>query len=420
MVNFELYTNSKTKNDCFRHEFYNHKDYNVDIAVAFFSSSDLVNELLKNQCRIRLIIRLAPGTNPINLREIINKPGLEIRYYTGKNFHPKLYVFQDKIIIGSSNLTKGGTLYNQEINISIDRNDKRFDKLKNLFNSYWDEAIPLNTEILDEYIRIINEYNEKIKNIENEFDIEINDYIPQKEYSDSLKKAEITNYFSPEVEKYFSKEYDSFLKQHEILEEIYKDTNLRLFKENELPLRLEIDQFISWVKEKKYSQDKDFDPRVLHIKNVREIIPPLMREFINSDYNRKIWEVNNFNKISSNFKNKETIAQLTYEKLFDTLLIINAFREHMERFVKNAQEKFFVMNKENNVKNKISTLLFGKDDFRLRLVHAINKSPKVSHMNQSSYKELLGWVNRENIPICNDRTLKTMNWLGFNITCPRK
>jgi hypothetical protein len=33
-------------------------------------------------------------------------------------------------------------------------------------------------------------------------------------------------------------------------------------------------------------------------------------------------------------------------------------------------------------------------------------------------QETYGWVNDEDVPICDGRTLKSLQWLGFNVPAP--
>lgn len=61
-------------------------------AVAFFTESDVVNELAHSSCHVRLVVRLGFPTSPNALSAIINNANIELRYYSDKSFHPKLYI----------------------------------------------------------------------------------------------------------------------------------------------------------------------------------------------------------------------------------------------------------------------------------------------------------------------------------------
>lgn len=44
-----------------------------------------------------------------------------------------------------------------------------------------------------------------------------------------------------------------------------------------------------------------------------------------------------------------------------------------------------------------------------------NPEYKLNEFGRSAVQELLGWVNKEGIPICNGRTVKALRYLGFNV-----
>ena len=71
----------------------------VYIAVAFFTESDVVNSILDNGCHVRMIVRLGFPTYPAALQQLIKKHNIEIRYYSDKSFHPKLYIFGDRVAL---------------------------------------------------------------------------------------------------------------------------------------------------------------------------------------------------------------------------------------------------------------------------------------------------------------------------------
>jgi HKD family nuclease len=69
---------------------------NVYIAVAFFTESSVVESLIANGCHVRLVFRLGFPTNPSALQELMELPNVEVRYFTGHSFHPKIYIFGEK------------------------------------------------------------------------------------------------------------------------------------------------------------------------------------------------------------------------------------------------------------------------------------------------------------------------------------
>ena len=124
----------------------------VYIAVAFFTHSQFIKNLVSNNCKVYLIIRLGFPTNAHHLKEISNLDNVFIRFYTGTEFHPKLYVFDESgAFVGSSNLTGSGIHTNQELNIFIEPEDPVFETLKEIFFDYWEHASPLTIDVLNKY-----------------------------------------------------------------------------------------------------------------------------------------------------------------------------------------------------------------------------------------------------------------------------
>ncbi len=111
---------------------------NLYIAVAYFTETDVVEHLIDKGCHIRLIVRLGYPTNPDALLKILRKPSIEIRFFTDRSFHPKLYIFGDQeALVGSANLTRSAIMSNQEVMVSIAGGDERLNELATLFSEYW-------------------------------------------------------------------------------------------------------------------------------------------------------------------------------------------------------------------------------------------------------------------------------------------
>ena len=132
---------------------------NVYIAVAFFTEESIVEELLTKGCRTRIVVRLGFPTCPDALQRLMGKVGVEIRYFTGHAFHPKVYIFGDKAaLVGSANLTRSAILTNQEVVVSVDSDDPRLTELSVLFGDYWNEAKVLDSVALDTYRAIFQQF----------------------------------------------------------------------------------------------------------------------------------------------------------------------------------------------------------------------------------------------------------------------
>jgi len=387
------------------------KDTVVYIATAFFSNSDLIKSLISQGCEIRLIIRLSSGTNGEKLKEIIDNENVSIRYYTSDDFHPKIYIFGDRsAIIGSSNLTKKGVQTNQEANIEIDAEEPVFEDVENIFFEYWNFAEVLTKEVLNRFINI----QDDILSAKTRFDRKLKEDIGEVTFPNidrGKKKEKKDEVFRSD----FKRKYQIFLNKYYLLEEIYKNNNI---KKSQLPIRIEIDRFLSWIRDYKAIKETYLQMPVRQRNDLEVFIKDNKKEFIESQYEYiTITENELYPKIKESFKNKENIDNLNEDELFESLMIVNAFKERRRFFLggENAmKEAFFTENSIDKVKSVIKYLLYGKGDYIDRITNCIfNEEYYLRHFGKSSIKELYGLMNDENIPLCNERTFKSMQYLGF-------
>jgi hypothetical protein len=63
-------------------DYYAQQNSFIFIASAFFTDDSLIQKVVANKGRVRLIVRLNEPTSPKALKRIIDHPEVEIRYYT--------------------------------------------------------------------------------------------------------------------------------------------------------------------------------------------------------------------------------------------------------------------------------------------------------------------------------------------------
>ncbi|OBZ18910.1 hypothetical protein A8L34_05005 [Bacillus sp. FJAT-27264] len=408
-----IFSNSMKRSDYLSDEMLKFaKNSEVDIAVAFFTNEKFLMDLIDSGCSIRLLIRLGFPTDGISLKRIFEyKNKIQIRYYTSKSFHPKLYIYgNDVAFLGSSNLTNAGIKTNQELNVSIDSEETIFGELKDLFEDYWTEASVLTLEYIKEYIEIIKEL--KTRNIEVEKTI-INKFgdssYPNIIRIDKKKKSK-----SREFEQGLLKRYQSFVQKFRTLRDIYESTGLR--KASELPIRIEIDQFLNWIREEKAYGDNYLKPPIESDK-IREFIIENINDFYNSDYAYLENTIANYATMIENLGSLEAIESINKEQLSNCLLSIHAFLgqvRHNKGGRVKFTEDFINLNGIESIKESFKYLLFSEDTHTKKITNCIyNPDYKLIKFGISCVQELFGWANTEEIPICNERTYKSMQYLGF-------
>ncbi len=259
----------------------------------------MIKKFIENNCHIKLIIRLCHVTDCRSLKKLVDKENIYIRYYTSRNFHSKLYIFGNSIAyVGSSNFTDGGMISNQEINVGITPDDNRFDNLVELFNDYWNYAEVLTHDVLDNFLEIQSKYKKDLEKIERQMENDIADKMDDINfpnvirYTDKKRKTQENIFISS-----FLKRYQIFLQRYKLLEQIYLSTGKIKFNNN-IPLRLEIDQFLSWIREEKAKSEKYLNVRKKEDRVLKKRVPTFIESFIKRKSNYK-WLYQNYNKIQS-------------------------------------------------------------------------------------------------------------------------
>lgn len=410
-----LFSNTNKRKDFLRDAMNNYgANTDVMIAVAFFTDEKFVENMIKNGCNVKLIVRLGFPTSYQSLESILGRKNVHIRYFTSTRFHPKLYIYGNDIaFLGSSNLTDGGLLGNQELNISIDSEELEFDELKEIFYDYWEKAAVLTEEILKKY----KETTYGLKRHLDDVNRKIIDEIGKHEYSnvtnpDQGKRKNKVN----DREQELLKNYQTFLTSFEQLEAIYKSAGERIISEEVLPVRFEIHRFLNWIRDWKANHDLFQKAPVRRGEELAEFIRENIEQYKAQGKKDDFYEtINRYRSLNQQFSSTEKINSLSKEELRDTLSLITAFYEHTRHSKEFSwKEEFIENNGEERIKKSLEYLLYGKDDFRKRIAKSIcDKEYALVHFGESSIKETYGWVNKENIPIYNGRVTKSMQWLGF-------
>ena len=205
-----------------------------------------------------------------------------------------------------------------------------------------------------------------------------------------------------------------FLSNYRKLESIYKSFGKR--KETSLPLKIEIDQFLSWIREKEAIGDT-FKINKLSDNEIKERVNNLFKSFCNDNYISEEY-IKNYNFCIDNLSQSK-IDNISEDDLYKCLLFINAFRDREKRYsggnIDMRKENFFKNNSIDKIKETIKYLLYNtNEEYETRMAKCINDNNlKIKSFGESSVKELFGIINNEDIPPCNDRVLKSMQYLGF-------
>lgn len=416
-----LYSNRNSRSDFVRNAI-THYATGVDsvyAAVAFFTEANLLKELLLSK-RIRLIVRLGFPTSPTALAELLELKNIELRFFTDKSFHAKIYIFGDHVaLVGSANLTRAAVMTNQEVVVTIPADDPRFLELAGLFAEYWEDAKVLTKEELDKYNASYRMYAQLQKDID-DFDKNVIDeigHVVAKNINRGIKKESKENIF---LESY-RKSYQEAISAFNVIRGVYKGVGQRKVPENKIPLRLEIDSFISFVRDK-HAQVDAWEKAPLCSGEVQKgKIRVLVEEWLKTPwpYFENTIVNGNYPLIKKAFASKETIMALNDDDLFDALAVAHSFGDRF-RFYKGSTPtqkiEFFKNNDGKRIRDTLAYLIFGADEPVKRLANVIfNPKYKLNEFGQANAQEIMGWVGGNDFPVINGRTTKILRFFGFNV-----
>ncbi|WP_320720055.1 phospholipase D-like domain-containing protein, partial [Enterobacter sp. 296B2] len=379
----------------------------------------VIDSLLEKGCHIRIIVRLGFPTSPFALEKLLSHKNVEARFFTNNSFHPKLYIFGDRLLlVGSANLTNAALLTNQEVMVSLNSEDHRFEELTSLFSNYWESANVLSKEAIKDYKNIYNKYSKLSSQIIN-LDNEVLDKIGDINYSNINRGKKHTSQSSIFLESY-RKSYQTSVYAFECIEEIYSSFQ-RKVPEEQIPLRLEIDSFFSFVRDYYATQETWLAQPLGWTDMQKSHLRTLVNEWLSTPwehFEERIVPIN-YPLIYNVFKSPDSIEQSNAGEIVDALCVLHSFHDRL-RFYKGGLdtliEEFSTSNDISQIKKTITYLLYGKGDIIKRMSDCIyNDEFKLNAFGQSNVQELIGWINKENLPVINGRTTKVLRYFGFDV-----
>lgn len=417
-----LYTNRSVLSDfaCNAFRRFGHS-CDVMIASAFFSDADTILELLERGCRVQLIVRLAAATSADHLKKVAQMSGVQIRYFTDSSFHPKLYIFGAACaLVGSANLTASGMKTNQEIVVGLPSDDPRFDELVALFRAYWGEAQVLTDDSLRRFSEVVSQNKARS---DYHVDCAVIEALGRHLFSNVERGIKPPGRRQDFLDAY-RRRYQSFRDAYELVHRVYYSVGRRITGP-EFPLRIEIDQWFSFIRDVYAIGDTYHFAPLLTAGEQQEKIANLVGEFVNRgwEYLTETIVPHSYPRITSTFRTPLAISNASEDVLYEALLCVHAFHDRF-RFYDGGhttmRRRFIQDNGLERIKATIVHLIHGSpSDHVVRMAECIfDDKYQLHHFGEMCVQETYGWVNREDVPICNGRTLKSLRWLGFNVNAP--
>ena len=415
-----LYTNRNVSRDFHTNAFAIHSRHvvNVHVAVAFLTDANPLLELADAGVLVRVIVRLGFPTHPRALALLLKHDRVLVHATTSTAFHPKLYLFEDRCaVIGSANLTNAGMHTNQEISVEVPSEDPRYSELADLFNGWWDRSDVLSDELLEAYRLAWSRHSPSQKTRDLEKAVE--QLAPGNLSDVDLTPRSKPTRMARDFEQY-RKTYQEFLAHFNMLRDAYERAGVRSIPA--LPLRLEIDAFLGWLREK-HAHGESPDRAIPRTGAAFEShLAPLLAEWHDGVAERwadGTWLKARYESFQTVLGTEASIRAASQGELIDALLQAHAVGDRL-RYYKGGRptQRANMVERmpEERLRNTLTFLLHGKQPFIERLARCIrDPNWRVQEFGRSGVQEVYGWVNSDEIPICNERTLKSMRWLGLPV-----
>lgn len=400
----------------------------VYIATPFFNEPDIIQDLNANGYRVYLIVRLSEATSPEAIEKIIDLENVQIRFFNDHYFHSKFYITPTDCMLGSANMTKNGLCANSEVNIAFDKeiDYEIYDELKNIFYIYWENASVFTSEKLKEY----KKYFKNTSITKSNFDSNLQNSKTLQTNSASSSKIDTNLDKQNIMVQAFQRDYQNFQKYMNTLKDLYLSYNKRILP-RDIPIKYEIDRFLSFLQTECYykSVDKSYQKtEILYGKQLKDNIRCYLDIWFNAeiDKNNDEWEYTletipeKYKIIQNAFSSQENIDKLSLSEIFNILFKTHAFHDQFRNHCKeNEFESLFERSTDViKLKKTLKYLFFSKDNFFIKIVNvAYNPKYKIQYIGEMSATELSGWVdNSDERYLCNSRVLKSLRFLGCNIS----
>jgi hypothetical protein len=417
----DLYANSKSFG--FTLEFFEQRAKRAReafLAAPFCSSYRAIGLLTKAGCEVRLLVRLCSITTPRVLRQALDDPLVTVRYYTGRDFHPKFYIIDDVALVGSANLTDAALTTNSELSIVLQKDrDPAFGELPSLANWLWDGADSLTDDILVRYEQAFRQIGNPIE--ETNFQRILHGFVDPVVPPSPKVGSEIVSKRRSFLQS-FRRRYDErLIPAFGEVRNVFLEDGRRRPEFRGGHVDIELSRFLGWLRIVHAPGDTWRDSRKLEREQrenrVRQFLPEWHSagDIAVGDMIYAERELGNIARIRDAFRSSEAISSLSYEEIFDALTGCHAFHD-MLRFVGGGLDglrvDFARRNSLQAIKSTLTHLLHGPSGSLERAYDVIYGGQKLQRFGESCTMELLGWMEQGRPPI-NGRTIKALTFLGF-------
>ena len=391
------------------------------LAAPYFTVAEPLVEAARKGIKVQLLIGLNEITSPKALR-ICQSKGISIRYFT-RRFHAKIYVFDNFALVGSANLTGDGLRANREAVIKLDRDadtKTAFDETRALFHELWESGRVLTSQVLDDFERTYKTLPRRTFDPEEKIEKAIGSIAEPYNINVQSQKKSSKRDFLENLRRQVYEEYrPAFREVTAILEE----GDFRRPELAKVGIENETNRFLNYVRLEPASGEHTWRNAKLisSLEDRRERVIRYAQEWVDAPKSRVPEDyLDRLRDAKQIFDATETIETKDKRQIFDGLMCIHAFSDHLRRTAGDEFcEKFWNANNEDlaRVKSTIIHLIHGPgEDFIPRLHDVLHdKSKTLKHFGIFIALELYGTIRPDKYPPINGRMAKALRFLGFDV-----
>jgi hypothetical protein len=119
------------------------------------------------------------------------------------------------------------------------------------------------------------------------------------------------------------------------------------------------------------------------------------------------------------FGSEDRIKRAPYDEIIHALVVLHSFHDRLRFFpggLNTLMNSFKKSNDIDQTKSSLIHLLYGKGDIVKRMADLIyDGAYKLNEFGRSNVQELVGWINREELPVVNGKATKVFRYYGFEV-----
>ena len=219
----------------------------------------------------------------------------------------------------------------------------------------------------------------------------------------------------------YRRTYQEAVSAFKTTREKYLELGKRKVSEDLLPLRLEIDSFFSFVRDHFATGETWSEPPIGWTSARQADLTSALEKWHSESFPHLESTIvgENYPRLCAVFGSPQTIRQANDDDLFEALLTLHSFHDRL-RFhqggIPGLRKAFMDSNDPIRVRDSLAYLVHGKDEVIQRMANLIYGAEyKLNSFGVANVQEMIGWKNKEDLPVINGRTTKVLRYFGFDV-----